>query len=1006
MLAHTAAPAHSTHKPPTARDIPPVTLTNIEHVETSEFTAYLRQVGALHEQLRRVRESEDEQAATAVVGAPRRNSSKDDLGEVGADSLLRPGSSSRRPSGTRKLSVSSVSSLSLADAASPGPVRRSSANFRRPNQGPPPLSTIPSVYFDEAFHLENPRTFDIVSERAEVVPGAVAGNGSDKAAGSNGAAPVRKILSSNAILQEKLSWYMDTVEIHLIASISTASSAFFTALGSLKELHTEAAESVDRVKALRAELLVLDEEIAVSGLDIVQKQRRRQNIHQFHAAVLQLQDIVRDVAACEALVDDGEVDKALDSIDALEKLIAGERDPKSQKTTTTTTPPPLPQQQQRTYPLRDLRGATALQGVSDDVATLRYRIGKAYEAKFVTALMKDLRQHVETVSRSEVLMRWNSAAVRARGGHGRDPSAFPAYLAATDDLRSELLPIVAGLYRAKHIGAATQAFREAVQREIRSIIRRPLPSSNDDDNESMMSSSTVGGGGGGGGGSRSLSQHDKSSILARNLRALDPQDAEELLTKVYIGVTETLRRFTTHGKVLLDVATSVGDDNDDNDAAAPGGIKSPLFSPSGRQVQQISDAGIEAQAEVHRTLDINNLLGQSVDVAQDKIVKLLRVRQEQSSKLSLTLFLRYFTLNSHFASECESISGRSGTPLKNVVNVQIKDFLRGYGDAEKQRLAQGMDKDQWVAQDFTDADNEVLQRILSASTKDASAWTADVELWAPAPSGNGDDDSDDIDKSTNDNDNTAAPAASATAKAKTHGAKIDEESFLVPNSAVLCLRGMARFMHLAVAIPFMTADVSSSLVQYMQLFNSRCTQLILGAGATRSAGLRNITTRNLAIASQALSFLATLVPYVREFVRRRANSVPGVTASSLMGDFDKVRRLYQEHQNNIYEKLMEIMSARAQVHARSMAKIDWDHDDSEPGVHPYMETLVKDTITLHRNLVKTLPESTVRFIMVPVFSSYTEHLSSVLTNATVKTKEGQDKYDFLKHHPLFPLFAL
>lgn len=59
LQPHTAAPASSTHKPPTARDIPPVTLTNVPHVDASEFKQYLSQVGALYEQLRRVKESDD-----------------------------------------------------------------------------------------------------------------------------------------------------------------------------------------------------------------------------------------------------------------------------------------------------------------------------------------------------------------------------------------------------------------------------------------------------------------------------------------------------------------------------------------------------------------------------------------------------------------------------------------------------------------------------------------------------------------------------------------------------------------------------------------------------------------------------------------------------------------------------------------------------------------------------------------------------------------------------------
>lgn len=936
-----------------------------------------------------MKESEEEQQAT-TVGTPRRNSSKDDLSDgLGGDGHLHPGS--RRTSGTRKPSVSSFSSAtSLVEA--PIPVRRSSSNFRRPNQGPPPLSTIPNVYFEDDFHLENPRTFDIVSERSEIVPPSTTSNG-DKAGGLNGSATPRKALGTNAILQEKLSWYMDTVEMHLISSISTASTAFFTALGSLKELHTEAADSVDRIKALRTELGALNNEIAIRGLDIVQKQRRRQNIQQFHAAVVQLRDIVDDVGACETLVDDGEVNQALDGIDALEKLIAGERAGPKQGTTAP-----------RNYPLRDLRGATALQGVNDDITTLRMRIGKAYESKFVTTLMKDIRQHAETVSNQEVLMRWNSAAMRARGTHSREPSAFPSYLASTDELRSTLLPILTGLHRAKHIAAATQAYREAVLREVRNLIRRPLPSSNDDDNESMMSSSTLGA-------MRQLSQQEKSSILARNLRALDAEDAEALLTKIYISVTETLRRFTTHVKLLLDVASSVGEDEMDN-AALP-------FSPSGRHTQQLSSAGMEAQEEVHEALDMANLLGQAVDVAQDKIVKLLRVRSEQTAKLPVTEFLRYFTLNLHFANECEGISGRGGTTLKNVVNVQIKEFLKTYGDEAKMSLAQGMDLDQWVPEDFTDANNEVLQRILAASTRDADVWTADIKLWTPISTGDSDNEDADEEEAAKDNkdgnnDEDDGKAVSNGTKTKTRTAVIDSETFLLSRSSVICLEGMSLFMHLAVAIPFMTPEVASSLVQYLQLFNSRCTQLILGAGAIRSAGLRNITTKHLATASLALSFVAALIPYVREFIRRRANSISGgggggnsngggsnggsasggsATAAGLMGDFDKVRRLLQEHMNNIYDKMVEMMSHRAQTQAKALGSISWDTEEKgAEAVHVSVERLAKDTTQLYRILAKMLPEGTVQYIMGSVFGSYSEHLGDALATAAVTTKHGQDRY--------------
>jgi vacuolar protein sorting-associated protein 54 len=943
---HTSAPASSAHKPPTARDIPPVALTNIPHIDTDEFRPYLAQVGALYEQLRRAKENDEEGVADSTQ---RRGSKNDDLTDYLDVSSSRSSSKSQN---RRKSSIASLASLSSIDT--PGPLRRSSSGFsKKGTHGPPPLSTIPNVYFEEEFHLENPRTFDVVSERSEVVrptPGSANGN----------ATAPRKALATNAILQEKLSWYMDTVEIHLINSISTASTSFFTALGSLRELHSEAADSVDRIKALRRELEALDEEIATTGMHVVQKKRRRENMQQLNDAILQLKKIVDGVSACESLVDAGEIEKALSNIDILEKLTAGEISDMVGSESI----------ECKGMQLIDLRGATALQSVTDDLNTLRFRIGKAYESKFINILISDLRRHITTVSSQETLLRWSSASMRARGGHSREPSAFPTYLASTDELRAAILPNVLGLHRAKHIAIAASAYREVVLREIRNIVRRPLPSSNDDDNESMMSVSTTSGG-------KHLSNQQKSSILARNLRALEPEDAEELLTNIYVGVTEILRRLTTQVKVLLDVASSVGNPQGASGLKSPP-IRSPLASP-GMEKQKLDMSSFEIQDEIHKSIDLANLLGQAVDVAHDKIVKVLRVRSEQSTKLSLIWFLRYFTLNLHFANECEAISGRSGSTLKNLVNGHIKDFVQQHGDSEKKKLAQGMESDQWNAKDFSENDATLLNCILESSTKDAAAWSEGIKIWIPYTS-------EDVLNGAAEAAGTASQA-NGTSKEKAHAATIDTENFLLTQSAILCMEGVTHFLHLITGIPNMTLDIAMSLVSYFQLFNSRCTQLILGAGATKSAGLKNITTKHLALASQDLSFIATLIPHIREFVRRHAGS--NTSVASLMGEFDKVRRLFQEHQNSIYEKLVDIMSGRAGTHVKAMKLIDWDSDGPGAGIHAYMETLAKETTTLHRVLNKHLPEGTVQMIMVPVFASYKDHFGTEFRTASPTTEAGR-----------------
>ncbi|KAJ3543382.1 hypothetical protein NM208_g3609 [Fusarium decemcellulare] len=880
---HTPSPSSNSYKTPTARDIPPVALTNIQHVEAAESEPYMTRMGPLFEQLQRLKDSEDQ----ALLG----NKSDNSFGG---------------------------------------------------HHGASPLSIVPDIYFDEEFQLENPRTFHVVSERSEVVPSTPA---IGKASNGNAPAP-RKALASNAILQEKLSWYMDTVEVHLINSISMASSTFFSALGSLRELHAEAAESVEKIITLRKDLATLDKDVVTKNQELAQKRRVRHNLQQVHNAVLQLKRVADGVARCESLLDEGEVDEALGEIDAIERLMAGECDERSGNDALTH------------VPLLDLRGAVALKSVVNDLAVLRSRIGKVFESKVHSLLIGDLRRHVQSVSTRDVLLRWESASRRAKGDSTREPSALPAYMTMTSELRAALAPNIAGLHRSRSIPTTIQTYRELVLREIRSLVRKPLPNSTDD-TESITSASTVSGG-------RSRTTREKSIILAQNLRALDDQDAEDIFTTIFIGVAETLRRLKTQSSILLDIACAIGNPDTEEPVKSPM-IWSPIAIPDPSKNLSM----FEIQEEMHTALDLPNLLGQAVDVGHEKINKILWVRSEQTTGLPLTYFLRYYTLNLFFANECEAISGRSGTSLKTVVNGHIQDFIKAHGDRENRALAQGMETDTWQDRDFTAKDNEILKQILECSTSDPPAWTRMTKIWPP------------LSQQTEE----MHGSEDSTAKDKIPGATIETETFLLPYSALLCLEGASHFLHLVVGIPSMTPAIAASLVSYLQLFDSRCRQLILGAGALRSAGLKNVTTTHLALTSQALSFMSTIIPHIREFVRRHAPAGPPST--NLVGEFDNVRRAFQEHQDSIYQKLVDIMSSRARLLSKKALETEWAKESAED-VRKYMADLTRDTNKLYKALSKRLPDREVQLVMVPVFTSYKDHLGAAFEEANPESETGRD----------------
>lgn len=914
LVPHTQASAAAAgYRAPTTKDIPPVALTNVPSVPQENFRDYLARIGPLFESLQRGR-AEPEQAAWLKKDK--------DLAQTDrfAEALDRRASSARN-STPNSPAVSRRGDLTPISPADTPTKRRSSAQVRRNRNEPTPLSTIPGVYFDDQFHLENPRTFDVVSENAEIVRPPPGTPVVEHRAANGSPLPPRKALATNAILQEKLSWYMDTVEVHLINSISTASSGFFAALGSLKELQTEAEESVAKIQGLREDLRRLDKEVAVSGLEVAAKRRRRENVGKLGRATAQVQSVVENVKKADSLVDEGAYDAAADQMDLVGKLVCGQAEPG-----------------QEDQELIDLRPLKALQGLDSGLQELQLRIGTGFANRFTSILIEDLRAHVEKVSNADTLKRWS----RQRG-------IPPTYMETSPQLRADLLSALSGLARAGHTAPATAAYREAVNKEMKTLIRKFLPSSSDDDADSMVSTSTRGGRG-------AMSQQEKSTILARNLRALDSEDAEKLLIGVYTSVGEALRRVSTQTKILLDVTSSM----------------SPPDPTSPRRAGATTTNGTPkptVQEELSQTLDMSSLLGVAVDTSQTQITRVLKVRNEQSVRLPVPLFLRYFRLNRLFADECEAVSGRSGNVLKGIINAQISGFVQVLGTSETERIAGILDGDLWNAEDFTLESSGLLQQILASEASDPAEWTnVTMPLW------------DEPSVST-----TITTNGSGAETTKARPAKIGEESYPLPVSATSLLPTISTFLSLTTVFhSSITAPIVTALLEVLKTFNSRSCQLILGAGATRSAGLKNITTKHLALAFQSLAFVLALLPAIRGCVNRHGGTG---TAS----EFDKYERLVKEHQGGIRDKLVEIMVSRSNAHVKAMNAIDFDAASTSENISPYMETLTKETLTLHRVLGRYLSDAEVGTIMHRIREGYQEQWLAAFKTVGVKTKGGKER---------------
>lgn len=98
---------------------------------------------------------------------------------------------------------------------------------------------------------------------------------------------------------------------------------------------------------------------------------------------------------------------------------------------------------------------------------------------------------------------------------------------------------------------------------------------------------------------------------------------------------------------------------------------------------------------------------------------------------------------------------------------------------------------------------------------------------------------------TSSHDPTAIPAANPTRGASTKHLRIEDRSYYAVTATAEVLSLLLDYLRLVVNLSMLTTDTMSRVIEFLKAFNSRTCQVVLGAGAMRSAGLRNITARHL-----------------------------------------------------------------------------------------------------------------------------------------------------------------
>ena len=75
--------------------------------------------------------------------------------------------------------------------------------------------------------------------------------------------------------------------------------------------------------------------------------------------------------------------------------------------------------------------------------------------------------------------------------------------------------------------------------------------------------------------------------------------------------------------------------------------------------------------------------------------------------------------------------------------------------------------------------------------------------------------------------------------------RIDDRTYFVVSATVEVLVLLQDYLRVVINLSLLTTDSMSRVIEFLKAFNSRTCQVVLGAGAMRSAGLKNITAKHL-----------------------------------------------------------------------------------------------------------------------------------------------------------------
>ncbi|KAI5080569.1 hypothetical protein GOP47_0003752 [Adiantum capillus-veneris] len=909
------------------------------------------------------------------------------------------------------------------------------------------LREIPSLYFKEDFALEDGSTFQV-------------------------ACPYSSI-PQNMMLQEKLSHYLDIIEVHLVREIEARSESFYEAQGQLEGLNSEIVQACAQIKELKAVVELSEIHVVESAQHVQKLNQQREMLLTLHRKLNLMSYVNQALGDLPLLVAAADCGGALDVIDVLQNLLES----------------------------GELVGFHSFRHLGNRLTSFMESVNSMLAADFVRIAIQGTKDLESSVILQKFKKRDFAFVMSAKEDFwmeemkGREDDGT--------ELRDQLLPLVIGLLRTSKLPAVLRIYRDTLITDIKAAIKvvvaellqvlvsRPL----DTDTSPNERQSDMEGG---------LS-------LASKLRSLTAESFVQLLMGVFDVIQVRLLRAAEIRKLIEHIVGGLQGSYAEAAVAAAfasgaaAAAAAEAAAEAAQEVQMPSAFPVQSEkltssqgasfkpgfeAPSPTTISRNfraDVLRENTEsvcsachAAHERWAKLLGVRALIHPKLRLHEFRSIHDITQVFMLATEKIGGRYASSIRGTMHSQSKAFVDNQHSLKMSKINALLEQESWVSMDAPDefqaivdmlthndisktenfsveevADtdgssisNAISNENLSAVMKDEpseagsviaiegsltsvdSAGTTELKThvnsqaigqldgaertfsgdgaaFQPHQESDGVANGGELKNSkvrsgaqTDDGADAISKIKKSRDKPNARTLQIRGVKYHMVNSGLILVKLTSEYLEIVNALPSLASEIVHRVSELLKLFNGRTCQLVLGAGAMQVSGLKSITAKHLALASQNIGFFCALIPDLKRLL---AVHIPDTRKMLLFTEIDHVAQDYKVHKDEIHLKLVQIMKERLMAHLRTLPQIveTWIKlDDSDTQPSQFARALTKEVGVLHRVLSPILLEADVCFIFTRVVSLFHSMLTESFSKLDLSSSPVKQRLYFDIQHIL------